>query len=100
MRFAKYNLLRRKLATVDAWITGQRQDQSVTRAALPQEQTDTAFLNARSLGHQVQSALQLEFGGRVGLHPRIRRALQHATRPRLSVHRLRAVHSPHRTASA
>lgn len=46
----KIQPLRRKLATVDAWITGQRQDQNVTRAALPQEQIDTAFSTP---GHQI-----------------------------------------------
>lgn len=36
--------LRRKLATLDAWITGQRKDQSPsTRASVPVIQTDTAF---------------------------------------------------------
>lgn len=36
--------LRRKLATVDAWITGQRKDQSPgTRANIPVIQLDTAF---------------------------------------------------------
>jgi phosphoadenosine phosphosulfate reductase len=36
--------LRRKLANVDAWITGQRKDQSVdTRQAVPEVQIDGAF---------------------------------------------------------
>ena len=36
--------LRRKLATLDAWITGQRKDQSLdTRQDLPEVQIDTAF---------------------------------------------------------
>ena len=35
--------LRDYLQTVDAWITGQRQDQSPTRADVPQQQPDTAF---------------------------------------------------------
>lgn len=35
--------LRRKLATVDAWITGQRKDQSPTRAEIPVIQNDTLF---------------------------------------------------------
>jgi phosphoadenosine phosphosulfate reductase len=40
----KVNPLRRKLATVDAWITGQRKDQSPgTRNAVPVVQKDTAF---------------------------------------------------------
>ncbi|MGZ4998858.1 MAG: phosphoadenylyl-sulfate reductase [Methylomonas sp.] len=40
----KVEPLRRKLATLDAWITGQRKDQSLdTRADLPEVQVDTAF---------------------------------------------------------
>lgn len=40
----KVNPLRRKLATVDAWITGQRKDQSPgTRNDVPVVQEDTAF---------------------------------------------------------
>jgi phosphoadenosine phosphosulfate reductase len=36
--------LRRKLATLDAWVTGQRKDQSPsTRASVPVIQVDTAF---------------------------------------------------------
>lgn len=35
--------LRRKLATLDAWITGQRRDQSATRANLPVRQIDDVF---------------------------------------------------------
>jgi len=35
--------LRRKLDTLDAWITGQRRDQSVTRTDVPLEQLDKAF---------------------------------------------------------
>ena len=40
----KVDSLRRKLAHVDAWITGQRKDQSPdTRATIPVIQVDTAF---------------------------------------------------------
>ena len=42
----KIEPLRRKLATLDAWITGQRADQSVTRADLPTAQEDAAFSTA------------------------------------------------------
>ncbi len=35
--------LRRKLATVDAWISGQRRDQSPTRADVPLFEIDAAF---------------------------------------------------------
>jgi phosphoadenosine phosphosulfate reductase len=39
----KIQPLRKKLATLDAWITGQRRDQSVTRTDVPQIQDDQAF---------------------------------------------------------
>lgn len=39
----KIEPLRRHLDGLDAWITGQRQDQSTTRAALPVVQEDHAF---------------------------------------------------------
>lgn len=42
----KIQPLRRKLASLDAWITGQRSDQSVTRSDLPIEQDDRAFSTA------------------------------------------------------
>ena len=43
----KVEPLKRKLATVDAWITGQRKDQSLdTRQDIPEVQIDTAFSSA------------------------------------------------------
>ena len=42
----KINPLRRKLSELDAWITGQRMDQSVTRANLPSTQVDEVFQGA------------------------------------------------------
>ncbi|MGY6276109.1 phosphoadenylyl-sulfate reductase [Methylomonas sp. MgM2] len=43
----KVEPLKRKLATLDAWITGQRRDQSIdTRGDIPEVQPDTAFSNA------------------------------------------------------
>ena len=42
----KIEPLRRKLITLDAWITGQRKDQSVTRTDVPHEQEDHAFGSA------------------------------------------------------
>lgn len=39
----KVEPLKKKLATVDAWITGQRRDQSPTRAAVPIVQLDASF---------------------------------------------------------
>ena len=42
----KIQPLRRKLATLDAWITGQRRDQSVTRTDVPFEQEDLVFGSA------------------------------------------------------
>ena len=42
----KIQPLRRKLAQLDAWVTGQRSDQSVTRADLPVEEPDRTFSTA------------------------------------------------------
>jgi len=39
----KVEPLKRKLATVDAWVTGQRRDQSPTRLDVPIVQTDTSY---------------------------------------------------------
>ena len=39
----KIQPLREKLETMDAWITGQRRDQSVTRVDVPHEEVDQAF---------------------------------------------------------
>ncbi|GAB6046560.1 phosphoadenylyl-sulfate reductase [Methyloparacoccus murrellii] len=39
----KVEPLRRKLATLDAWVTGQRRDQSLTRTALHEVEYDQAF---------------------------------------------------------
>lgn len=44
----KIEPLRKKLATVDAWITGQRKDQSPTRAEIPVIQNDALFARANS----------------------------------------------------
>ncbi|MES2824626.1 MAG: phosphoadenylyl-sulfate reductase [Pseudomonadota bacterium] len=44
----KIEPLRKKLATVDAWITGQRKDQSPTRAEIPVVQNDALFARANS----------------------------------------------------
>ena len=41
----KIEPLRRHLETAQAWMTGQRQDQSPTRSNVPQVQVDTAFSN-------------------------------------------------------
>ena len=38
--------LRRQLATLDAWITGQRRDQSLTRTELPEVERDGTFVGA------------------------------------------------------
>ncbi len=43
----KIQPLRRKLMRLDAWITGQRADQSVTRSDLPVAQDDLAFSTAQ-----------------------------------------------------
>ena len=45
-RIRKLEPLRNKLATVDAWITGQRRDQSPTRSDVPVVQLDRSFSSA------------------------------------------------------
>jgi len=42
-RIRKVEPLRRMLSNLDAWITGLRRDQSVTRTRLPKVEVDTAF---------------------------------------------------------
>ncbi len=44
----KIEPLRKKLSEVDAWITGQRKDQSPTRAEIPVIQNDTLFARPNS----------------------------------------------------
>lgn len=39
----KVEPLRRKLSSLNAWVTGQRRDQAIARTQLPIEQIDTAF---------------------------------------------------------
>jgi phosphoadenosine phosphosulfate reductase len=46
----KIKPLRRHLSKLDAWITGQRRDQSVSRSEVPVEQDDSAF---SSVDHRV-----------------------------------------------
>jgi phosphoadenosine phosphosulfate reductase len=45
----KIQPLQRKLMELDAWITGQRHDQNITRVELPTEQIDSAFSNKERL---------------------------------------------------
>lgn len=48
-KIRKVEPLRRRLATVDAWITGQRRDQSVdTRQDIPEVQVDSVFSTAKN----------------------------------------------------
>ena len=43
----KVQPLQRKLAGLDAWITGQRKDQATTRSAVPSRQIDQAFSTSK-----------------------------------------------------
>lgn len=48
-KIRKVEPLRRRLATADAWITGQRRDQSVdTRQDIPEVQVDSVFSTAKN----------------------------------------------------
>ena len=84
--------LQRALVAKGAWITGLRRSQSVTREAIAVEEHDD-----RARAAQIQSAGRMEPRRRLDLPPCARRSIQRAARSRLSVHRLRALHTRHRT---
>ena len=63
----KIEPLRRKLGTLDAWITGQRQDQSVTRSHVPIEERDKGLFHRRTAAGQVQPAGRLDFRRSLGV---------------------------------
>ena len=80
--------LTKALAGFDAWISGQRRDQSESRREI---QEDRARPEAGRPG-QAQPAGRLGRGAGLGLHPRPRRPLQRALRPGVHEHRLRPLH--------
>ena len=84
--------LRRKLKEVDAWITGQRKDQSPTRTALLRNGGGRGVLFRRSPLVQIQPLGELELGAGVAVHPRQQRALQRVAPAGLCQHRLRTLH--------
>ena len=71
----KIEPLKRKLAGVRAWATGQRRDQNAGKAAV-----------------QIQPAVVHDQRGGLGLYPHARTALQQPARTRLYQHRLRTLH--------
>jgi len=84
----KVGPLRRRLQSLDAWVTGQRKDQSLaTRATIA-----SAMRRSRrpSKPGQVQPARELDRRRGLGLHPGERRTVQRVARARLREHRLRA----------
>ena len=89
----KIGPLRNKLLTLDAWITGQRRDQSPgTRAAIPVIQDDRAFARRGDTLTKFNPLANWTTGmaARVpGLCP-----LQPPPRPGLHQYRLRALHPP------
>ena len=62
----KIKPLRRQLAGLDAWITGQRRDQSVTRTECADRAGRRGVFDGRSPRRQIQSAGRLDFRRRVG----------------------------------
>ena len=63
--------LRRKLSTLEAWITGQRKDQSVgTRTALPVVEEDSAFSTVDHPSSEVKSIGKLELSSGVAIYSR------------------------------
>ena len=87
----KIQPLTKKLCHLDAWITGQRRDQNVTRTELPQEQEDRAFSTRVSV---------VDLTRCLALHPNKRRSLQSTARSRVFVNRLRTVYALHLKVSA
>jgi len=83
----KVEPLNRALSDVSAWVTGQRREQSVTRAELHEEEHDAARNIAKF------NPLTDWTARGVGLPQGIRRAGQSAACARISEHRLRAVHA-------
>ncbi len=79
--------LRRALIGAHAWITGQRRGQGITRADLPLRAVRPGARPA-----QVQSSRRMERGPGVVVPAHPRGAGQRAACPRLSQHRLRALH--------
>ena len=87
----KVQPLRKKLATLDAWITGQRQDQSVTRSNVPLRQYDEAFSTDENDLTKFNPRT-VDLSRHLALHPRKPSALQSITRPRLYFRRLPTLH--------
>jgi len=83
----KVEPLKRKLATLDAWIAGLRREQWVSRRNIAKVELDREHRH-----RQAEPPRRLDPRSRVGLHPRERGAVSRAFRPRLHVDRLRAVH--------
>ena len=83
----KVDALDQALAGNDAWITGIRREQSITRANAEKVE----FQDAKG-GLEVQSARGLDRGRRVALSARARPSLPSAPRPGVRFHRLRPLH--------
>ena len=83
----KVEPLNRALSDVSAWVTGQRREQSVTRAELHEEEHDAA--------RNIAKFNPLRTGPKptCGIPESVRRAGQSAACARLSEHRLRAVYA-------
>ena len=93
----KVEPLRRKLATLRAWATGQRRDQSpATRAAIAVVERDPTFAGVGGAGpRQTQSPRPVDIRRNVGLHPARGHSAQSAPRARLHLDWLRALHASH-----
>ena len=83
----KMEPLRRALSTLNAWITGLRREQSVTRTAVRKIEWDESnqLVKANPLVEWTQDEVWQ-------VHPREQRAVQRAARSRVSQYWLRAVH--------
>ena len=85
----------RALTPLRAWITGQRKDQSPgTRTEVPVIQLDRTFSTPDRPLVKFNPLSELDVEAGVGLHPRARRAVQRAARPRVRLDWLRTLHAP------
>ena len=85
----KVEPLKRKLATLDAWVAGLRREQWRSRRNIAKVELD------RDHGGIVKLNPLADWTARrgLGLRPQERRPVPRAVRPRVRVHRLRAVHA-------
>jgi phosphoadenylyl-sulfate reductase (thioredoxin) len=85
----KVEPLNRALKNLDAWMTGLRREQAVTRGTVSKMEVDKDHGGTI----KIKSTGRLELRRRLELHPRKQRPVQPAAQARLSEYRLRPLHA-------